>query len=169
MANTQAVLHSHAEAGKSVDECVSLANDLLHTYTPKNTFVTLVMAALASDGHTRICNAGHVKPIVVRANGQAELVEQSDLVIGVMRGRKYASTDIQLDPGDTMVLYSDGVGEALNEERSLLGDDAAVDTAVANHKRSANEIVTALVELVDEFAGGAEQADDITVLVVKRV
>lgn len=169
MANTQAVLHSHAEAGRSVSECVSIANDLLHTYTPANTFVTLVMADIRIDGAVEICNAGHVKPIVVRANGEAELIETSDLVVGVMRGRKYMSSRSSLAPGDVMILYSDGVGEAMDKSRRLLGDDAPVETARYNYRKSAPEIVDALVALVDTHANGAEQADDITVLVVKRV
>jgi sigma-B regulation protein RsbU (phosphoserine phosphatase) len=169
MANSQAVLHSHAEAGRTVAECVSIANDLLHTYTPRNTFVTLVVAEIRKDGAMRICNAGHVKPVIVRANGEAELVEPSDLVVGVMRGRRYQSTDGVLEPGDCMVLYSDGVGEALDEDRNLLGDDAPVETVKRFHKHSASYIVQELVKEVDAHAGKAEQADDITVLAVKRL
>lgn len=168
MANSQAVLHSHAEAGRSVAECVSIANDLLHTYTPRNTFVTLVVAGVDRDGNMQVCNAGHVKPIIVRANGEGELLEDSDLVVGVMRGRNYKSVAARLEPGDCMVLYSDGIGEALDVDRNLLGDDAPFETVKKFHKHSAAYIVSELVAEVDAFAGKAEQADDITVLVVKR-
>ncbi len=169
MANSQAVLHSHADTGRTVAECVSLANDLLQTYTPRGTFVTLVMANVRQDGRVEICNAGHVKPIIARSSGEATIIEESDIVIGVMRGRPYKSVDAMLERGDTMVLYSDGVGEALDKDRNLLGDEAAVETVIASREKSANEIVADLLDLVDRHAAGEEQADDITILVVKRL
>lgn len=169
MANTQAVLHSHAEAGRSVAECASIANNLLHTYTPRSTFVTLAIAELRSDGLVRVCNAGHVKPVIVRAGGSADIISESDLVLGVMRERQYRTVEAALHPGDCLVLYSDGVGEALNDERTLLGDDIPIEVATASRTGSAEHIVGRLVECVDSHADGAEQADDITVLVAKRL
>ncbi len=169
MANTQAVLHSHAEAGRSVAECASIANNLLHTYTPRSTFVTLAIAEMRSDGLIRLCNAGHVKPFIVRANGTREIISESDLVLGVVRERQYHTAEASLHPGDTLVLYSDGVTEALDSERTLLGDDVPMQVATDHRQGTAENLVSRLVECVDSHAGSAEQADDITVLVAKRL
>ena len=169
MANAQAVLHSHAEAGRSIEECASIANSYLCAHTPRSTFVTLAMARILPDGDLRICNAGHCKPILLRADGTVEQILESDLVLGAIRNRVYTSVANQLEPGDSVVLYSDGVPEAMNADRELLGDDAPIETARMNHSLSAQEIVDSLTELVDRHAGDAEQADDITVLVAKRL
>ena len=169
MANTQAVLHSHAEAGRTVGECISIANDLLTNYTPKNTFVTLLLTALSRDGKAEICNAGHVKPFLVRADGTLEIIEESDLVLGVMKNRNFGSVIVSMDPGDCLVLYSDGVSEAMDEYRDQLGDEVPMQVVVEHRSEMAEKIVAALVNTTDGHSDGVEQADDITILVAKRM
>ncbi|NND70356.1 MAG: SpoIIE family protein phosphatase [Rhodothermales bacterium] len=170
MANTQAVLRTNAMARIDPAKCISRTDELLCQYTPKSTFVTGVVGCFdPATGKCEYSNAGHVKPIVIRNHGQSvERLETSSLVMGFNASIPRTSEMTNLASGDTLFLCTDGIDEAMNEHRQLFDDDNAIDFLKQNHHLSASDQVEGIVSMVNQFASGVPQTDDITLLIVKR-
>jgi len=169
MGNAQAALRSHATSGRVIDECVAETNKLLCRYTPRATFVTLAMFNLdPASGILRYVNAGHVKPVIIRASGQIEELLDSHLVLGYQSTVPYPGSESTLGVGDLLVVQSDGLCEAMNSRRVLLGDAAVYAAAAVSRKEAAAIVLENMLDTVDRHSVGAGQHDDITALVVKR-
>ncbi len=111
---------------------------------------------------------GHNPPILVRASGEAQMLEGGGPVLGVLSMAPYSEQSANLAPGDLLVLYSDGVTEANNPNYDEFGEERFVRVLSENRTRPAREIVDAVTAALKEFTAGAPQADDITLLVAKR-
>jgi serine phosphatase RsbU (regulator of sigma subunit) len=136
---------------------------------PSNRFITFFFCVLdASTGELKFANAGHNPPILVRAQGEAELLEGGGPVLGVLPIAPYREMHAQLERGDMLVLYSDGVTEATNLAYEEFDEERFIEVLKRHRTEPAAEIVQAVVKSLAEFAAGAPQADDITLLVAKR-
>jgi phosphoserine phosphatase RsbU/P len=136
---------------------------------PSNRFITFFFCVLdASTGALAFANAGHNPPIVIRASGDAEMLEGGGPVLGVLSIAPYSELHAQLERGDMLVLYSDGVTEAANLTYEQFEEERLVDVLRRHRSEPAADIVQAVVNALAEFAAGAPQADDITLLVAKR-
>ena len=137
---------------------------------PSNRFITFFFSILnAATGELTYANAGHNPPILVRANGDAEMLEGGGPVLGILPIAPYSEMHTQLDHGDMLVLYSDGVTEAHNPAYEEFDEARFIDVLKANRTQAASQIVQAVINAVTEFAAGAPQADDITMLIAKRL
>jgi len=137
---------------------------------PSNRFITFFFSVLnAATGELAYANAGHNPPILVRANGDAEMLEGGGPVLGILSIAPYSEMHAQLDHGDMVVLYSDGVTEANNAAYDEFDEERFIEVLKAHRTLPATEIVQAVIQAVTEFAAGAPQADDITLLVAKRL
>ena len=137
---------------------------------PSNRFITFFFSVLnAVTGELDYANAGHNPPILVRASGDAEMLEGGGPVLGILSIAPYSQMHAQLDHGDMLVLYSDGVTEANNAAYEEFDEERFIEVLRAHRTLPATEIVQAVIRAVTEFAAGAPQADDITVLVAKRL
>ena len=115
-------------------------------------------------------NAGHNPPILVRASGEAEMLEGGGPVLGILPIAPYSEMHAPaLDHGDMLVLYSDGVTEANNADYDEFDEERFIEVLKAHRTEPAARIVEAVIKAVTEFAAGAPQADDITLLVAKRL
>ncbi len=116
-----------------------------------------------------ISNAGHLLPLIRRADGTIEEVgeEASGLPLGVGLEEVYSSMTVALEPGDVVVLYSDGVTDAMDQNRERFGEDR-FDRALAEAPQGAEAIGEALLAAVREFASGRSQFDDITLVCFGR-
>jgi len=140
----------------------------LHEYIlplmPRNRFATIVIGTLREDGLLTIANAGHCPPLVVH-NGAIEQIESTGPVAGMLRRSGWQSVTRQLEPGDALLLFSDGLLEAHSPDGEELGVDriACAFTRAAN--RSPREIVDAVL------ADAADHAfdDDVTVMAIRRL
>jgi len=140
------------------------------TNCPSNRFITFFFSVLnPATGELRFANAGHNPPILVRSGGQAEMLEGGGPVLGILSIAPYCEMRAQLEPGDMLVLYSDGVTEATNSAYDEFDEERFIEVLKANRTLPAEEIVQAVIAAVTDFAAGAPQADDITLLVAKRV
>ncbi|HTS63988.1 MAG TPA: SpoIIE family protein phosphatase [Candidatus Acidoferrales bacterium] len=137
---------------------------------PSNRFITFFFSVLdAATGDVAFANAGHNPPIVMRANGSAELLQGGGPVLGILPVAPYSEMHAHLNRGDMVVLYSDGITEANNPSFDEFGEDRLIEV-IRNHRtRPAAEIVEAITKAVTEFAAGAPQADDITLVAAKRL
>lgn len=114
-------------------------------------------------------NAGHNPPLIYRADsGKFEELGRTGIVLGVDETLELDQGTAQLEPGDFLVMYTDGVPDALNSAEEAYGDDRMRESIVASAKRPAQEISLNLLQSLQNFIGDADPFDDITLLVAKR-
>lgn len=154
----------HADPG----ECLAQANDALCEQNPLDLFVTVFYCILdAKSGALRYTNGGHNRPYVRRADGTVESLDgASGLVLGAMPGVDFPTHAVQLLPGDQLVLYTDGVTEALNPAEEPYGTQRLVDEVRAHGSGTPAALLESICQSVTRFAGAAPQSDDIALTVV---
>lgn len=148
------------------DLMVSQMNNVLAENNPNMTFCTLFLGVIDKKNNTlTFCNAGHNRPVITpsRESGNTPyyLQVKPNIAIGLMCDFPYQAETINLNEGDTLILYTDGVTEAKNSTHALFGDDALLRAAI---KPSTTDIVSS----VDNFVHGYEQSDDITVMTIRN-
>lgn len=137
---------------------------------PSNRFITFFFCVLdTATGDLAFANAGHNPPILIRANGDARMMEGGGPVLGILPIAVYKEQHASLEKGDMLVLYSDGVTEAVNAAYDEYGEERFIECLREHRAEPAAAIVQAAVQSLQAFAAGAPQADDITLVVAKRV
>lgn len=171
MALSRTLVRTMAMDGRSPAVAIEQANDLILADARAELFVTLFYAILKpSSGQVCYVNAGHMPPLVVRAEeGITERVTPHGMAMGVLPGIDYDEHTLHMRPGDTLVLYSDGVIEASDSDMNMFGRDRLMELVTAHRARSADELARIIDETIDGFVGGAEQFDDFTLVVARRL
>lgn len=164
MAMTRTLFKSVAQRGVQPGECLSRVNRLLFDDNRAMMFVSAFYAVLDSDtGELSFANAGHPPPYLV-ANGRVvPLAGPGGVVLGVTPSADYATGKTELAPGSWLFLYTDGVTEAMDPGRGLYGA-ARLEQALAQAPTDARDLLDRVLRDVNEFAAGAEPADDVTAL-----
>jgi len=159
-----------AEDPKDLAAFMTRLNKTTCAKCPSNRFITFFFCVLdAATGQVAYANAGHNPPIVVRASGESSMLEGGGPVLGILPIAPYSEMFTQLDRGDMLVLYSDGVTEATNLNYDEFGEQRLIDTLKAHRTEPSTAIVDAVTKALAEFTAGAPQADDITLVVGRRV
>lgn len=168
MALSRSIMRAVASRDKSMDEIIQESNDLITADASAGMFVTLFYCVLDREsGHLVYVNAGHNPPIHYRnESGTLHTLLPTGMAMGVMPGNTYSVGEISLAPGDVIVLYTDGVTEAFNVAGEEFGEGRLMDIVIASHDRRAGEILENIFSGVRAFIGGADQSDDITVVVI---
>ncbi|MEZ5351230.1 MAG: SpoIIE family protein phosphatase [Bryobacteraceae bacterium] len=130
-------------------------------------YATLFYGALTRDGSLRWCNAGHCEPLVVHREGGMEALEGTSLPVGMLDYAEFEVRVALLRPGDKVVVYSDGVTDASDPAGERFGVERIRQVARMHAASAAAELHGALIQAVREFAGGAAQDDDVTLMVVE--
>ena len=164
-AKIQGLLSAGADTG-SPAEIMQTVNRGLTRRAVESKYATVFQATLDSVGHLIFCNAGHNPPLIFGRAGLRRL-ESGSMPVGMFDFAQYENATEQLEPGDVLVVYSDGVTEALNTEGQEFGEERLAAIAEERHKEDASTILEAIVEGVQTFARGAAQHDDVTAMVVK--
>jgi serine phosphatase RsbU (regulator of sigma subunit)/pSer/pThr/pTyr-binding forkhead associated (FHA) protein len=150
-------------------ELVREMNITLAPKTAPTKFATLVVGVLHPDtGEVAFTNAGHVAPLVVSSRG-VEALTTTDMVVGLFAQAPYRTQTVTLGPGDSLVLFTDGVTEAENEREEQLGLDPIADVARTLHGTPAARILETIEECVLAFTGDVPASDDVTMLAMTRV
>ena len=137
---------------------------------PSNRFITFFFCVLdTKTDDLAFANAGHNPPIIIRASGEPVMLEGGGPVLGILPGAPYSEMHTELHSGDLLVIYSDGVTEATNLRNEEFEEQRLIDLLREHRTEPAAEIVSAVTRALNEFAAGAPQADDITLLVAKRI
>ncbi len=169
MANLQASLRSQTYMGNSVRECIAKVNRHLFQSTSPEKFATLFYGILDTTNHTfTYCNAGHEPPMLIGGNGKLSRLKEGGTVVGIIDGFAFQDAVVDLQPGDMLIAYSDGVTEAMNADKEQFGENRLLDLIKRNLDNSAKGLVEQIVKAIRTHAGEAPQYDDITALVVKR-
>jgi serine phosphatase RsbU (regulator of sigma subunit) len=170
MMGLQARVQALAEEPREIASIVTTLNRLTCANCPANRFITLFMCVLNGEtGELIFCNAGHNPPIIVRSDGKRELLRGGGPVVGIIPDMEYKENSNKLEPGDTLVIYSDGVTEAANASDDEFETPRLTETIRQNRHLGAQEIVGKIRQAVNDHVGGAPQSDDITIIVARRV
>jgi sigma-B regulation protein RsbU (phosphoserine phosphatase) len=170
MSSLQARVQVLVEDAPDLASMVTRLNRVITSTCPSNRFITFFMAVLEpTTGETVYCNAGHNPPLLVRANGDVETLEGGGMILGILPKAQYSERRTHMDPGDVLVLFSDGVTEGVkagtDEE---FGEDRLATAIQRNAKLPATEMIDAINREVAEWAAGTAPADDVTLVVVRR-
>ncbi len=170
MAVTRTVMKAKMQpADEGLGRIVSNVNRTLCEGNDANMFVTAFCGFLnIITGEITYINAGHNPPAVVKADGGVSFLKMAaNVPLGVMEDMNYAESRIQLDPGDTLVLYTDGVTEATNSRKEFFTEARLRQLLEGTNGMTARGIVEKTISVVHEFAAGTSPADDITLLTLR--
>jgi len=151
-------------------EVLEEVNSLLHEGNETQMFVTALYAVYTPEtGEFTYASGGHDAPLLVRADGSSELLPLTGgIALGIIPGFEYGQNTVTLNPGETIVLYTDGVTEAMNNEGEQFGVERMREVFVESVPKNSDDATRAIFDAVNAFAAGAAQSDDITCLTLCR-
>ncbi len=153
----------------STGRLVSDLNQQLYATTSPEKYATFYFALYDEQtGELHYTNAGHLLPILVR-KGAAQRLESNGTVVGLFPFSKYGGSSIQLESGDLLVCFTDGISEPENEYGEMYGEDRLVDLITKNADRDEKQIVSLIMDAVQHWTSAAEQADDMTLLLARKI
>ena len=167
----RAMLRICVRFAADLDDSFQHINDQLSEDLASNRFVTAFLAVLDSAQHKLRFHCGGIGPIIRFGadKQQAELVESSTFPLGIIGGRApHPAQEMKLDPGDILVMSTDGIFEYENPSEEQYGIPRLVEVVRKNQQRPLTDLVNAIVAGVERFAAGAPQADDMTLLLLRR-
>lgn len=169
MAVTMTLVRAMAADSKKPEEILRRVSDSLVTQNPRNMFVTLLCGIYEpATGKLTYASAGHPAAVLVRAGNASLLPTEPDLAAGIMAGIATQSQSVDLQPGDLVVFYTDGVTEAFNAGGDLYGDTQLLEALARQSGHGAAETTAALLQSVRGHANGHPQSDDIAILTLRR-
>jgi sigma-B regulation protein RsbU (phosphoserine phosphatase) len=165
MASLQASLRTLSPRGEGLRETVAAVNRLLVETTEPSRYATLFVAEYER-GRLRYANCGHNPPLLLRAGGGRERLLPTAMVVGLVEDWACEVAETSIDPGDLLVVYSDGLSEASDAAGEEYGDVRLADAADEHRQAPLPELLDAVFASVRAFSAG-EQADDQTLLVAR--
>jgi sigma-B regulation protein RsbU (phosphoserine phosphatase) len=167
MAQLNALFRSLIDQALPLHQIVERANRLFTEGSSTTHFATLVCGHADRFGRVELCNAGHCPPLVVRQRNVSP-IDSTGLPVGVMSDSPYRTLRVDLDPGETMFLYSDGLIEGTNRAGELYGSERLADLLGTMHGRSPAAIAASCLADASTFQDGTQRADDLTIMVLRR-
>jgi len=184
MATVQSTMRTQLRAGRemaaaagagssqvplSTAALVSRLNQQLYAYTPPEKFATFYFGLYDdASGLLTYTNAGHPPPVLVRKGAPIRL-EVNGMIVGAFPFARYDESSIQLESGDLLVCFTDGVTEPENEYGEMFGEDRLLDVLVKHANSDTEEIVASVLESVRQWTGSPELQDDLTLLLARRL
>jgi len=163
----QGIFASHAGSGLTPAETVARVNDALLRRAIDSRFATVLHATLSCDGRLTYCNAGHNPPFLFGLNGFRRHLTAGGLIVGMFPDATFEEETLQLDPGDTLIVFSDGVSEAQNPNSEEFGEDRLMSCLEGNRDLPAPNLLKCILEAVQQFRGEAAQSDDLTMFILR--
>ena len=172
MALSRTLIRTYAEEYDAEPEVVSFAaNNRLLKDARANLFITLFYGILdPNEGTLTYCNAGHNPPYLIRNSDQdsVESLTRTGIAMGIEADSTWSTETVTIEPGDILVLYTDGIPDAQDQDGDFFNDEAIIDIVRENTGRSAHEIQSSIINEVQKFSAGTPQDDDITLMVLVR-
>jgi sigma-B regulation protein RsbU (phosphoserine phosphatase) len=170
LAICRTLIRGSALKGGQPHDCISAVNNAISSDMSPGMFVTVFYGVLnTKEGTLEYCCAGHFPPYVVSDQGVRMLESVGGLVVGAVPGWEYQSATVQLQNGDTLFEFSDGVTEANSSGEDDFGEARLEECLKGVHTTRAEDIVDRVITAVQEFSRGVPQADDITCLAVRYI
>lgn len=169
MALSRTLVRASTTGNPNVSESIEKANELICADAKTGMFVTLFYAILdAKKKRLRYVNAGHNPPLLLKQQkGNTVLLKAKGIALGVIENIELEEEEIQLEKGDLITLFTDGVTEAINQKEEQFGQQRLLTLIEENRGLSACEIISKIEAEVTAFSGGQPQFDDITLMIIK--
>ena len=142
-------------------------NNFLCEHSEVGRYATVFFGIIDDLGHVEFINAGHPSPLLLRSGEIQEPFTEGSFPVGLLPGANYVAACLELRPGDTLVLFSDGVTEAMDPEEQMFGTPRLREVLAGHHNAPLDHLQRTILESVQTFARGARQADDVTLLLVR--
>jgi serine phosphatase RsbU (regulator of sigma subunit) len=169
MADTKALLHAAADNADDPADALGRVNRILAVERRSSLFVTAALAAVDADtGDVRLASAGHEAPLVIRADGRLEAIEARGAILGAFAGAAYEPALCRVEPGEVVVLYTDGITDTRDAAGVFYGEARLRGVLAGLAGASADEVRRAVVDDVRAFRGQADLFDDLTILIAER-
>ncbi|PWB72315.1 MAG: hypothetical protein C3F07_12125 [Anaerolineales bacterium] len=170
MALTRTLVRAAVIETESPAEALKRVNDLLIPDTKQGMFVTAVYAVLdMNKGELTYVNAGHNPPLLARASGAVEKLSRTGIALGAAENLEYEQRVVTLEKEDSLLFYTDGLTESYNNDGEFYGDERLMESLKANHCSSAHELMDIVEKSLIDFVQDMPPADDLTMLVLRRV
>ncbi|HEX6126133.1 MAG TPA: SpoIIE family protein phosphatase [Pyrinomonadaceae bacterium] len=166
MSNLHAMFRALIPVGLELCDLMSRANRMFNESTLANQYATLILGKMNARGEVEMCNAGHLPPIIVGAERSVEL-DSTGLPLGMFSDSSFVSSGVKLEPGETLLLFTDGVTEANAADGSEFGVDRLRESINGTAKGHPTELLQNCVNAVAAFRNGAVRNDDLTMLALK--
>ncbi|MFN3330596.1 MAG: PP2C family protein-serine/threonine phosphatase, partial [Pyrinomonadaceae bacterium] len=144
-------------------------SNLLWDSVEDNQFITAIYGILDETNKTFVfSNAGHNPPLLVKENGDFKLIEYGDMPLGIFRNMRYHQHFLRFDRGDLLVLYTDGIIEAVDQSGQEFGLERFIQKVIEGRNLSSKELIKFLEDSVRDFTGEEKPSDDMTLFIIKR-
>ena len=169
MSNLQATIRGQTILNVSTKDCLSLSNAVMFQNTDPEKFASLFYGILDARSHN-LCfsNAGHNYPLLFPNEKELIKLETGGIVLGCLESFSFSEEKIQIGPGSVLILYSDGITEAINAKGEEFGESKLVDIITQNWNDNSTELIEKVITAVQSHAGDLPQMDDITIVIIKR-
>jgi sigma-B regulation protein RsbU (phosphoserine phosphatase) len=172
MALSRTLIRTYAEEYEAEPEVVFFAaNNRLLKDAGANLFITVFYGILdAKDGVLTYSNAGHNPPFLIKNDGDGKIISlnRTGIAMGIEENSTWTTETVTIDPGDIMILYTDGIPDAQDADGDFFDDEAIIEITRTNSTKFAHEIQSAIIDGVQAFTGDTPQSDDITLMVLMR-
>ena len=167
MAHLHAIFRSLITLDLPVNQLVERANQVFADCTMPSYYATLVCGRARPSGAIELCNAGHCPPLVIRRE-EITSIEATGLPVGIFCREQYSASELQLEPGDSLLLYTDGLTESRSPYDAEYGADRLSRVVSAKHSLAPQALTAACLEDARSFRGGHPKPDDLTVMAIQR-
>lgn len=167
MAHLHAIFRSLITLDLPVDQLVERANQVFTNCTMPAYYATLVCGRATRSGAIELANAGHCPPLLI-GNGEVTSIEATGLPIGIFCREQYTARRLQLDPGDSLLLYTDGLTESRDPLDAEYGIERLMSMVGARHTLAPRALTAACLGDAKSFRAGHAKTDDLTVMVIQR-
>ncbi len=168
MAHLQATFRALVSLGLPLDEVMERASRMFCESTLPTHFATLVCGKAGLTGEVEFCNAGHNPPLLVRGS-KVEEIEATGLPLGLFCEESFTVSKVRLNPGDTVLLYTDGLSESVDKSGTQYGVERLNRVVKKGHGEAPEELVSLCVKDLYAFRAGTPKADDLTIMVIRRL
>lgn len=163
----QGMFAAQAANSDTPAKTISRVNLALYRRGIESRFVTLMYGSLGADGQLTYCNAGHNPPLIISPSGDVRRLECGGPIVGLFEAATFDQETVTLSPGDWLVVFSDGVSEAMSASEEEYGEPRIVEVVRRHGSLQPQPLLAALFDDVRQFTKGAPQSDDITAMVLR--
>ncbi len=167
MAHLHATFRSLISLDLAVDQLVERANQVFANCTMPAYYATLVCGRARPSGSIELCNAGHCPPLLISKN-EVTSIDATGLPVGIFSREQYSACQFRLEPGESLLLYTDGLTESRSPYDAEYGTDRLSRVVSAKYSLSPQALTAACIEDARSFRGGQPKPDDLTVMVIQR-
>src|SRR6185436_16742439 len=155
---------------ESITHAMTRINRTVCQNVPENRYITFFLGRLEPlSGRLSYVNAGQNPPLLVRAGGEVERLNEGGTVLGMFEDASYVEGSTELRPGDTLLAFSDGISETWSAQNEEFGEERLLQTVLERRHVEAQALKDEILKRLDAFSGGAKATDDRTMVIVKRL